>query len=108
VVAVAQLQVLLPRQELAVEAERLELAQAQQEEEVVVRQPLEVAVQAEERQQPARQVSFAPLWLQLPWLPYPLLLFVPPQLPRRQARENDRAPSPLRLLQSNWSVFFSR
>jgi hypothetical protein len=103
----AQPQALLRQQEQQEAVAQLELAQAQQEQEEA-RQPREAAVEAEEQQQRARQVSCAPLWLQLPWLPYPQLLFVPPLLPRRQARGNVRVPLPLRLLQLSWSAFFSR
>ena len=105
--AAAQSQASLPQQEQQEVEAQLELAQARQEQEEA-RQPQEVAVEAVERQQQARQVSCAPLWLRLLLPPCPLLLFVPPQFPHRQARENVRAPLPLRLLQSSWSAFFSR
>jgi len=106
---VKQPQASLPPQVLRVVEEEAQLEPAQtQPEEVVVRQPLEVAVEVAEQPLRARRVSCAQPWLQLPLLPYPLLLFVPPQLPHRQARENVRAPLPLRQLQSNWSAFFSR
>jgi hypothetical protein len=101
-----QRQASLPRLELVVEEAQLELAQARREE--AVRQLPEAAVEAVEQLLQARQVSCALLWLRLPWLPYPLLLVVPPQLPHRQAHENVRAPLPLQLLQSSWSAFFSR
>jgi hypothetical protein len=105
--AEAQPLALLPQQEQEVEEAQLELAQALREV-AVERQPREAAVEAEARPQRARQASCAQLWLQLPWLPYPLPLFVPRQLPHRQARGNVRVPLPLRLLQSSWNAFFSR
>jgi hypothetical protein len=109
VAVVGQPQASLPQRALvaAEVAQQLELAQAQREA-VAARQSREAAVEAEAQPLQARRVSYAQLWLRLPLLPCPLLLFVQPQLPHRQARENVRAPLPLRLLQSSWSAFFSR
>jgi hypothetical protein len=101
---VGQLQGSLPQPEVRAAAQ-LERVQVQQEQEEA-RQLQEVAGAVEQQQQ-ARRASCALLWPQLPWLPYPLLLFAQPQLPRRQARENVLAPLLPRLLQSSWSAFFS-
>jgi hypothetical protein len=95
---VAQPQASLRRPwQVAVEA-RLEPVPAQREQ-GEARQLQEATAAEEEQRQPERQVSFALLWPRLPWLPCPLLLFVPLQLPRSPAHENVRAPLPLRLLQ---------
>lgn len=107
VAVAAQLRASLPRREVGEAEEQLERARAQQEQ-GEARQSQEAGVEEAEQQQRARQVSSAPLWLRLPWLPYPLLPVVQPQLPRQQASENARAPLPPRLLQSSWSAFFSR
>ena len=102
---VAQLRGSLPQPEVREAVAQLERAQVQQEQEEA--RQLQEAAEAVEQQQRARRVSCALLWLQLPWLPYPLLLFAQPLLPRRQARENVLAPLLPQLLQSSWSAFFS-
>jgi hypothetical protein len=106
-VAAVQRQASLQQLAQAEAAVRRAPAQAQQER-AVAWQRQEAAVAEEEQLQLEPRVSLALLGRRLPGLPCPLLLFVPPQLPRPPARENARAPLPLRLLQSSWSASFSQ